>query len=124
RPNRNMLKTALQFAALGFGAGAAYALLAQGVVLIYRGSGILNFAQGAIAMIGAYVFWDARDNHGWSTLPALALALVLSALLGLVISQGIMRPLRRASPLARIIATLGVLITLQAFAVFKWGSAP
>ena len=45
---------AIQFAILGLGAGAAYTLLAQGIVLIYRGSGIVNFAHGAIAMFGAF----------------------------------------------------------------------
>ena len=46
----------LQFAILGLGIGAVYALLGNGLVLIYRGSGILNFAQGAYAMVGAYLF--------------------------------------------------------------------
>ena len=45
---------AVQFAILGLGAGAAYTLLAQGIVLIYRGSGIVNFAHGAIAMFAAF----------------------------------------------------------------------
>ena len=45
----------LQFALIGLGSGACYALLAQGTVLIYRGSGIVNFAQGAFAMLAAYV---------------------------------------------------------------------
>ena len=43
----------LQFAVIGLGAGACYALLAQGVVLIYRGSGVVNFAHGAFAMLAA-----------------------------------------------------------------------
>ena len=44
------VKDAIQFAILGLGAGAAYTLLAEGIVLIYRGSGIVNFAHGGIAM--------------------------------------------------------------------------
>ena len=44
----------IRFAILGLGTGAVYALLAQGLVLVYRGSGILNFAQGAMAMTGAF----------------------------------------------------------------------
>ena len=54
----------LQFALLGLGAGAAYALLGQGLVLIFRGSGILNLAHGAFAMAGAYVFYELHAVHG------------------------------------------------------------
>jgi branched-subunit amino acid ABC-type transport system permease component len=52
------MKEVLEFAILGFGIAAAYTLLGQGLVLIYRGSGILNFAQGAFAMVGAYIFYE------------------------------------------------------------------
>ena len=48
----------LRFAVLGLGFGALYALAAQGVVLIYRGSGIINFAQGAMGMVGAFVYYE------------------------------------------------------------------
>jgi sulfate-transporting ATPase len=47
-----------QFALIGLAGGGAYALVALGVVAVYRGSGVLNFAQGAIGMVGSYVFWD------------------------------------------------------------------
>ena len=57
---------AIQFAILGLGAGAAYTLLAQGIVLIYRGSGIVNFAHGAIAMFAAFFcFLTLVGDHGW-----------------------------------------------------------
>ena len=54
----------LRFALLGLGAGAAYALRSQGLVLIYRGAGIVNFAHGAIGMTGAFLFFEARDVAG------------------------------------------------------------
>ena len=47
----------IRFALLGLGAGAVYALAAQGMVLVYRGSGVLNFAHGAIGMVGAFCFY-------------------------------------------------------------------
>ena len=47
----------LRFAILGLGAGAVYGLTGQGIVLIYRGSGVVNFAQGALGMVGAFVFY-------------------------------------------------------------------
>src|SRR5260221_12731659 len=61
----------LRFALLGLGAGGVYALVALGVVLVYRGSGVLNFAQGAIGMTGAFVFYDLQSSAG-GPLPAAA----------------------------------------------------
>jgi sulfate-transporting ATPase len=108
---------ALQFAILGLGAGAAYTLLAQGIVLIYRGSGIVNFAHGAIAMFGAFFcFLTLVEEHGWSVEAAIPVAVLVAALLGLVIQNGILRFMRQAAPLVRLVATLGVLIVLQGLA--------
>ena len=108
---------AVQFAILGLGAGAAYTLLAQGIVLIYRGSGIVNFAHGAIAMFGAFFcFLTLVEDHGWPVGAAIPVAVLLAALLGVVIQNGILRFMRAAAPLVRLVATLGVLIVLQGLA--------
>ena len=115
---------AVQFAILGLGAGAAYTLLAQGIVLIYRGSGIVNFAHGAIAMFAAFFcFLTLREDHGWPLEAAIPVAVLLAALLGVVIQNGILRFMRTAAPLVRLVATLGVLIVLQGLAAQKlWDS--
>ena len=56
----------LQVLLTGLGLGSAYALFAQGVVLIYRGSGIVNFAQGALGMLASYVtFYELRTTNSW-----------------------------------------------------------
>jgi ABC-type branched-subunit amino acid transport system ATPase component/branched-subunit amino acid ABC-type transport system permease component len=112
----------IRFALLGFGIGALYSLASQGIVLIYRGSGVLNFAHGAIGMTGAYVEWEVRNTAGQSFPVALLAGVAAAGLLGALTHLVVMRPLRRASPLARIVATLGVLISLQAGAVLKYGS--
>ena len=57
------MQDVLLFAALGLGAGALIASIALGVVLIYRGSGIINVATGAIAMLAAYIFWALRTDY-------------------------------------------------------------
>ena len=124
----------IKFAMLGLGAGALYALAAQGVVLIYRGSGVINFAQGALGMVGAYVFFELHYSGGGAGQPvptidqsfwlALCGGVIVSALLGLLVYVLVMRPLRRASPLARLIATLGVLTTLTSIAVLNYGTDP
>ena len=112
----------LQFAILGLGIGAVYALLGNGLVLIYRGSGILNFAQGAYAMVGAYLFYELHDVHRQAFAPSFAIAAVAVGLVGALTHLLVMRPLRQASPLARLIATLGILAVLQGAATLRYGA--
>jgi ABC-type branched-subunit amino acid transport system ATPase component/ABC-type branched-subunit amino acid transport system permease subunit len=114
----------IRFALLGFGVGALYALASQGLIIIYRGSGVLNFALGAIGMAGAYVWWELTANQEWGFLPALVVGVAFSALIGALTHLFLMRPLRQAAPLVRVIATLGVLITLQSIAVLRYESTP
>ncbi|HXY94981.1 MAG TPA: ATP-binding cassette domain-containing protein [Acidimicrobiia bacterium] len=111
----------LRFAVLGLGAGACYGLAAQGIVLVYRGSGVVNFANGAIGMVGAFYFYDARES-GTATWLALALALLLGAAVGVAVHFVIMRPLRHAPALSRLIATLGLFTAFYAFALNRYGT--
>jgi branched-chain amino acid transport system permease protein len=115
------MKDVLLFAILGLGAGSAYALIALGIVLIQKGSGAVNFAHGAIAGCSAIFFASATDG-GMSKWLALFLALAMGAGLGVLFYALVMRPLRRAPLLARIVATLGLMIVLSALAVKIWGS--
>jgi sulfate-transporting ATPase len=114
----------IRFLLLGFGVGALYAIASQGLIVIYRGSGVLNFALGATGMAGAYVEWELHVNHGWAFLPALVLGIAFSAAIGALTHLLVMRPLRRSAPVVRVIATLGVLVSLQAIAVLRYGSIP
>ncbi len=118
------MEEVIRFAFLGFGIGALYALASQGLIVIYRGSGVLNFALGAIGMAGVFLQWDLHIQHGWGFWPSLVAGVAFSAFIGALTHLLIMRPLRRSSPLVRVIATLGVLITLQAIAVLRYGSTP
>jgi branched-subunit amino acid ABC-type transport system permease component len=101
----------LRFALLGLGAGAAYALLGQGLVLIYRGAGIINFAQGAIGMVGALAYFELR-YLGVPLGVAMAIALAAAAGLGVAVHVLVMRPLSGAAPLVRLISTLALLVLL------------
>lgn len=112
----------IQFALLGLGLGSLYAMASQGLIVIYRGSGVLNFGLGAIGMVAAYVEFELAQYHGWAFVPALLVGTLTSAVIGMLTHLLIMRPLRSASPLARIIATLGVLVTLQSLAILVYGS--
>lgn len=110
----------LQFALLGLGTGAVYILLANGLIFIYRGSGVINFAHGGYAMAGAYVYYDFY-THAWGVWWAVAAGVVTAALLGALTYQLILRRLSNASPLARLIATLGVLTLLEGVATEQFG---
>jgi ABC-type branched-subunit amino acid transport system ATPase component/branched-subunit amino acid ABC-type transport system permease component len=112
----------IQYAVLGLGAGAVYAMLSQGIVLIYRTTGVLNFAHGALAMAGAFVFIELHQNQGWSWGLALVAAIVVLTVCGALIYLLVMRPLRNAAPLARVIATLGVLTILVAIANLRYAN--
>ncbi|GGF31820.1 branched-chain amino acid ABC transporter permease/ATP-binding protein [Subtercola lobariae] len=115
---------AVQYAILGLGAGAVYVLLAQGVVIIFRGSGVLNLAQGAIAMLAAYSFNELRTHQHLPDWLAIIVVVAAAALASFLIDVLVMRKLANASPLARQIATLGVLILATSGAILIWGATP
>ena len=111
----------IRFALLGLATGALYAMVAQGMVLVYRGSGLLNFAQAAFVMTGAYVDFELHNKHGLPAWPSLIVAMLVCAALGAFVHLVILRPMRGSSPLSRVIATLGVLIVLYSYAVIRYG---
>ena len=103
---------ALQFAILGLGTGAIFALLAQSIVAVNLGSGVLNFSAGATGMLGAYTFFALRGDGLAPGILALVLALAASAAVGAATHLLIMRPLASASLTSRIVVTLGLMATL------------
>lgn len=105
----------LTFAILGLGLGAGYAIAAMGVVLVHRGSGVVNFAHVGMAIVGAYAYVELR-GAGWSTPIAVVLGLLAAGLVGLLTHTIVMQPMQRASILSRVVATLGILMVLQAAA--------
>jgi sulfate-transporting ATPase len=114
----------IRFALLGLGTGGVYAMLAQGLVVVYRGSGIINFAQGAIAMLGAYAVYEFTVSDGISKWVASVLALTLCAAFGALVQFLVLRPMRKASALSRVIATLGLAVSLQSVVFLRYGINP
>jgi branched-chain amino acid transport system permease protein len=119
------MQNVILYAALGLGAGALNASIALGVVLIYRGSGVINVAVGAIAMFGAYIFWAFNSGYKYfpklSSTPAFVVTLACMAVVGVVIELAIFRPLRNTAPVAKLAASLGLLLVLQAGAIVYFG---
>src|SRR3954454_21741582 len=114
----------LSFTLVGLVAGCVYALIATGLVVTYNTTGIFNFAHGAIAMFGAYTFWQLTNtDQGWGWPAPLALVVVLFVLapaFGLVIERLLMRPLRGASVDLTLVVTLGLLLFLVGLAQVIW----
>ncbi len=104
----------------GLLAGAAYCISALGIVVIYKGSGVLNFAQGAVGMVATSEYAKARHG-GYSLGPSLLFGLGIAGALGLAIYLLVMRPLRYSPPSVRMVASFAVLLILQGFGRLPWG---
>ncbi len=115
----------------GLMAGVLYSLVALGFVLIFKASGVFNFAQGAMVLFAALALARLAEwLPGWigipAGFPALALAFVLAAgvmvILAWVIERVVLRPLVAQDPVALLMATLGVTFFLDGFGQTIWGS--
>ena len=134
----------------GLGLGSLFAMLAAGLVVSYKGSGVINFAHGALAMYGMFTF-DSAWNNGviylpwvdflpttwlnvpvkitlssdgsWEMIPSLIVALLMAAFLGLCVHFLIFRPLRNAAPLGKVVASVGLLLYLQGVALLNFGNS-
>src|SRR5579863_3474536 len=95
--------------------GAVYALIALGFVLIHKGTGVVHFGYGDQVMFGGYLVLIGQIVLGLPFWPAALAALLVSGLLGAGIYGGFMWPLRNASLLARIIASLALGTVLREF---------
>jgi len=110
-----------QLVVSGLAAGSVYALVALGLVMIYKATDVVNFAQGELVMLGAYFAITFHVIMGVPYLPAFALALVCSVVAGLLIDLVASRPLRQEPVLSMIIATIAVGLILRNAARLVWG---
>ena len=114
---------AIQLIVAGVATGGVYALIALGVVLIYKCSGVVNFAQGAFVMLGAYLTY-AFVKLGLPALGAVAASVVAMGFVGVAVERLVLRPMMKASIAAVMMATLGILISIRAFCLLIWGPDP
>ncbi|MEC7164737.1 MAG: branched-chain amino acid ABC transporter permease [SAR324 cluster bacterium] len=107
----------------GFVQGCIYSLIALGFVLIYRATRQINFAQGDLLMLGAYLGMQLQLwGVSWSV--ALLLSLILLFLCGSLLQVGILSSLPRESRISVILLTLGLGFVLRSLATMIWGPAP
>lgn len=127
------------FAVLGLAAGVAYGGLGLALVATKRGTGVVNLAQGAVAMWGAYVYHAMRDtgtlhlpvvgipstiDTGGPASPPVAIAagVLSSVLLSLVAYALVFRPLRNAPQLASVVASIGITTVIQSIVAIQFGT--
>ncbi len=111
----------LQLLTNGVVHGSLYALIAIGFVLIYKATEVVNFAQGEIVMIGAYIGLTIHHFIGLPFHLTFFLTLIISAIFGIIMERIAYRPLIKAPVFSIIIATIGMSLFLQNAAQIVWG---
>jgi branched-chain amino acid transport system permease protein len=107
----------------GLLAGVMYALVALGFVLIYKASGVFNFAQGAMVFFAALTFVSLVER-GWNFWLALLATLAVMVVLGLVTERVVLRPLVNQAQITLFMATIGLTFVLEGLSQLIWGSQP
>lgn len=113
----------MQYIVTGLTVGSIYALLAIGFVTIYNITGILNFAQGEFAMIGA-MSCITFINSGLPMIASIILAILVTAIIGLIVERTAIFHARNTSVINLIIITIGLSIFLKGLGLIVWGSYP
>ena len=108
----------------GISLGSIYGLIALGYTMVYGIIRLINFAHGDIYMIGAFVGYFAIRIFHLSFLPALLVAMAVSAVLGMVIERLAYRPLRNSTRIAALITAIGVSFLIQNTALLAWTPDP
>jgi branched-chain amino acid transport system permease protein len=109
----------LQQVVSGLASGGVYALLALALVLIYRSTGVVNFAQGEMAMFSTFVCWELIDR-GVTYWLAFFVTLALSFAAGVAVERVIVRPVETAPVLTVVTVTIGLLLLLNNGAAWIW----
>jgi len=108
----------------GLATGSLYALAALGLVLIFKTSDVVNFAQGEMAMFGTFIAFTLMMKGGVPYWGAFVLALIFAAVFGMLIERIVIRPLSAAPLISVLIATLGLLNIINGVAGWIWGYDP
>lgn len=108
----------------GLAVGAIYGLVAMGFAVIYKATGIVNFAQGEMGMLSAYITWSLATTLGTGSLATVVLAIVVGALLGLLCERLIMRPMLGEPVLSVVLVTVGLAVVLRSIVTIVWGASP
>jgi branched-chain amino acid transport system permease protein len=103
----------------GLATGSIYALVALAIVLIYRSTDVVNFAQGEMAMFATFPMWSLW-LAGWEPWQIILIGVALAAATGGFIERTVIRPVESAQPLAVVVVTLGLFVFLNSIASWIW----
>lgn len=107
----------------GLGQGVVFASVALALVLIFRTTGVLNFAQGEMALFSAFVSWKLTTT-GMPVVVAILISMALAFVAGALIERTLIRPMEGRSPLNVVIITLGLFLGLNALVQLIFGTDP
>lgn len=111
----------LQLSFAGLALGARYALVALGFVVIHRATGVINFAQGSIVALGAYLTFNAHQTWGLPFLVAAALGVAATAAVGLIVERVLLRRMSGQPVFSVIMITIGLLFVIDQVITMIWG---
>lgn len=108
----------------GLAIGAIYGLVAMGFAVIYKSTGIVNFAQGEMGMLTAYTSWSIATLLGTNAIATVLVAVVVGAVIGLLCERLVMRPMLGEPVLSVVLVTVGLAVVLRSVVTMIWGAAP
>ena len=111
----------LEYALVGLLSGGVTALIALSFVLIYKGTGVVNFAVGEVMMLGAYLYYAGAVSLGLAPWLAFVIALAVIGLLGIAIERAVLRPLSGQPAVAVLMATIGMASIIHGGVEAGWG---
>ncbi len=114
------MDTLIQASLSGVAIGCVYSLVAVGFVLIYKATGVLNFAQGELMMVGAYIYFSLVTSLDMTPLLAFGATLVLAGLLGALVERLVLHPLVDEPPFTLVMVTIGLATLLRAVTGMIW----
>jgi branched-chain amino acid transport system permease protein len=114
----------LQLVATGLAIGAIYGLVAMAFALIYKATGLINFAQGEIAMLVAYITWAFTGQVGSGLIQVALFAIVAGALLGLACERLLIRPMMGEPVFSVVLVTIGLAVILRSMVLLVWDASP
>jgi branched-chain amino acid transport system permease protein len=108
----------------GLVSGAAYGLIAMGFALVYKSTGVVNFAQGELVMLTAYIAFSLSNTFHLSFFPLILVTIPVSMLIGLTLERIFIRPMLGEPVFAIVMVTVGLAVILRGVTIMIWGSEP
>jgi len=114
----------LLLAATGLVIGASYGLIAMGFALVYKATGVVNFAHGELVMLTAYVAFSLTEMFQLSFIPLMMVTIPISMLIGLTLERIFIRPMLGEPVFSIVMVTIGLAVMIRGITIMIWGPDP